>query len=71
MVDYRYEGSIRKLSVPMQNADSSQMITNYYSNGQIESMGKVRLMDEGKKAKYGNWIWYDEQGFVKQERSFD
>jgi antitoxin component YwqK of YwqJK toxin-antitoxin module len=71
MVDYRYEGSIRKLSVPMQNAESSQMITNYYSNGQIESMGKVRLIEEGKKTKYGNWIWYDEQGFVRQEKSFD
>ena len=71
MVDYRYGGSIRKLSVPMQYEENSHMITNYYSNGQIESMGKVRLIEKGKKTKYGNWIWYDEQGFVKQERSFE
>ena len=71
LVDYRYGGSIRKLSVPMQYTDNSQMITNYHSNGQIESMGKVRLSKEGKKSRYGTWIWYNEQGFVTKERLFD
>ena len=71
LVDYRYEGSIRKLSVPMQYTDNSQMITNYYSNGQIESMGKVRFSKEGKKSRYGAWIWYNDQGFVTKERLFD
>ena len=53
LVDYRYGGSIRKLSVPMQHTDNSQMVTNYYSNGQIESMGKVRFAADGKKSRYG------------------
>ena len=71
LVEYRYGGSIRKLSVPMPYVEGSQMIANYYSNGQIESIGKVRLTKEAKQVKYGIWVWYDKQGFVKKERSFD
>ena len=66
IVDYAYNGSIRKLSVPM--SENILMITNYYLNGQIESSGKVRLVDSGKKIKFGPWIWYNQEGFVIQEK---
>jgi len=71
LVEYNYSGSIKKLSVPISISENTQMITNYYSNGQIESAGRVRKNAEGKEYKYGIWIWYDEQGFVEREGSFD
>ena len=47
------------------------MIYNYYPNGQIQSAGRIRQTEEGKQDKYGIWIIYDEQGFVRQEKSYN
>ena len=70
-VDYYYSGSIKMLSTPISILENTQMITSYYENGQIKSAGRTRQTEEGKKVRYGVWISYDEQGFVKQEKSYD
>ncbi len=69
LVEYRYDGSIIRLSVPI--SENTTMITNYYSNGQIESSGRMLVEGEDERERYGPWIWYNQQGFVIQEKSFD
>ena len=45
---------------------------NYYPNGQRASEGMKFQPENGKnKLLYGNWIWYDEDGVIKQEKTYD
>ena len=71
LVQYNYAGSLTKLSSLLSMSESTYMIYNYYPNGQIQSAGRIRQTEEGKQNKYGIWIIYDEQGFVRQEKSYN
>ncbi len=71
LVQYDYSGSLTKLSSLLSISESTYMIYNYYPNGQIQSAGRIRQTEEGLEDKYGIWIIYNEQGFVKQEKSYD
>lgn len=71
LVQYNYAGSLTKLSSLLSMSESTYMIYNYYPNGQIQSAGRIRQTEEGKQDKYGIWIIYDEQGFVRQEKSYN
>ena len=71
LVQYNYTGSLSKLSALLSMSENTYMIHNYYPNGQIQSAGRVRQREEGGEDKYGIWIIYDEQGFVRQEKSYD
>ena len=71
LVQYNYTGSLSKLSALLSMSENTYMIHNYYPNGQIQSAGRVRQREEGGEDKYGIWIIYDEQGFVRQEKSYN
>jgi len=70
-IEYYISGQVKQLSWNP-DLDSVTDIINYYPSGQKKSEGQKILMESGKDAWYGDWIWYNEKdGSVKQEESFN
>ena len=68
-VSYHRDGSRKSLLV-YEKDNLVSIITNY-PNGQIESEGK-KLRFSGKNDMYhGRWIWYNQDGTVRDERNFN
>lgn len=49
------------------------LVTNYYKNGKIESQGKILFTTDPELdlEEYGDWIYYNEVGSVKKEKTFE
>jgi len=70
-IEYYTSGQVKQLSWNP-DLDSITDIINYYPSGQKESEGQKILMESGKDAWYGDWIWYNEiDGSVKEEKTFN
>ena len=70
-IEYYISGQVKQLSWNP-DLDSITDIINYYPSGQKKSEGQKILMESGKDAWYGDWIWYNEiDGSVKEEKTFN
>ena len=70
-IEYFNSGQVKQLSWNP-DLDSITDIINYYPSGQKKSEGQKILMESGKDAWYGDWIWYNESdGSVKDEKTFN
>ena len=71
-ISYYSNGEIKQLVVADGQIDNYYYEINYYPNGQPASEG-IKIQPENGKNKlfYGDWIWYNEDGVIKQEKTFD
>jgi len=69
---YYNNGEVKQLVAADKQRANYYYEINYYPNGQPASEGMKIQPENGKnKLFYGDWIWYNEDGVIKQEKTFD
>ena len=70
-IEYFSTGELKQMYTTDINYSNITDVINYYPDGQIQSEGKKILTKSGKEAWYGNWVFYNRDGTIKQEKVFD
>ena len=70
-IEYFFTGEVKQIYTKDVNYNNVTDVINYYPDGQIQSEGKKILTKSGKEAWYGNWVFYNRDGTIKQEKVFD
>lgn len=65
-----YKNGNRKQYFMYEEDNIVNIITNY-QNGQIESQGKKIQFNGKNDIFHGTWIWYNEDGTIREERKFN
>jgi len=68
-VVYYQNGNRKRYSVYEQ--ENIVNITTNYPNGQIESQGRKTRSNGKNDMYYGRWIWYNQDGTIRDEKNFN